>query len=82
MVERPKDRAGAATEGVIVEFHRVGNVVKVSAVDTRTLVEVSIMAPPTATEREMTEAVVNKLTWVQSRRKGSPGSGEKPAKRR
>ncbi len=35
---------------VIVEFQRLGNAVKVSAVDTRTFVEVSIMAPVNATE--------------------------------
>ncbi|MFT5540506.1 MAG: hypothetical protein ACI82H_002039, partial [Alphaproteobacteria bacterium] len=52
-------------DGVIVEFHRIGNAVKVSAVDTQTFQEVSIIAPATASEREMTDAVLNKLAWVQ-----------------
>ncbi len=51
----------------IIEFQRVGNVVKVSAVDTRTFVEVSIMAPANATEEQMTETVMRKLAWVQSK---------------
>jgi predicted metal-dependent hydrolase len=55
---------------VIVEFQRLGNAVKVSAVDTRTYVEVSIMAPVNATEQQMTETVMRKLAWVQS--KGAP----------
>jgi len=53
---------------VIVEFHRVGNAVKVSAVDTKTLVEVSIMAPTTCSEREMTDTVLRKLSYVQNKR--------------
>jgi predicted metal-dependent hydrolase len=62
---------------VIVEFQRLGNAVKVSAVDTRTYVEVSIMAPVNATEQQMTETVMRKLAWVQS--KGAPqGNARKP----
>jgi len=66
---------------VIVEFQRLGNAVKVSAVDTRTYVEVSIMAPVNATEQQMTETVMRKLAWVQS--KGTPqGSAKKPGRSR
>ncbi len=79
MAERPKDRAGNEAEGVIVEFRRVGHAVKVSAVDTRSLVEVSIMAPVTASEREMTDAVLRKLAWVQARGQGAGGGRRGPA---
>lgn len=67
----------AGEEGVIVEFHRVGNAIKVSAVDTRTYLEVSILAPATASEREMTDAVLRKLAWVQER---NAAKGGKPPK--
>jgi predicted metal-dependent hydrolase len=59
-------------DGVIVEFHRIGNSVKVSAIDTRTYLEVSITAPAAASEREMTDTVLQKLAWVQSKSDGKP----------
>ncbi len=49
---------------VILEFRRVGNAVKVSAVDTATYVEVSIMAPVTCSEQEMTVTAIQKLDYV------------------
>lgn len=55
----------------IIEFQTIGSTVKVSAVDPATLVEVSIMAPVKASQREMTTAVLNKLRYVLARRKGS-----------
>jgi len=57
-------------EGVIVEFHRVGNAVKVSAVDTKTYLEVSIMAPVHCSEQEMTDTVLRKLAYVQEKGRG------------
>lgn len=53
---------------VILEFRRVGNVVKVSAVDTATYVEVSIMAPVTCSEQEMTVTAIQKLDYVLAKR--------------
>ena len=67
----------AEIEGVIVEFHRVGNAVKVSAVDTKTYQEVSILAPVTCSEREMTDTVLRKLAYVQNKR-GSAAEGPGP----
>ncbi len=49
---------------VIVEFRRVGNAVKVSAVDTDSYVEVSIMAPVTCSEQEMMDTAIQKLRYV------------------
>ena len=64
---RPGDERGDA----IIEFHTIGSTVKVSALDPATLVEVSIIAPVKASQREMTSAVLNKLRYVLARRKGS-----------
>lgn len=54
----------------IIEFQKIGSTVKVSALDPATLVEVSIMAPVQASQREMTSAVLNKLRYVLARRQG------------
>lgn len=59
------EKSGA---GAIVEFHRIGNSVKVSAVDTETHVEVSIVAPASSSERQMTDAVLKKLQYVLARK--------------
>lgn len=64
---RPEDERGEA----IIEFQTIGSTVKVSAVDPVTLVEVSIIAPVKASQREMTAAVLNKLRYVLARRKGA-----------
>lgn len=50
----------------IVEFCRIGRAVKVSAVDPVSHLEVSIVAPAGLSEREMAEAAVRKLRYVQS----------------
>ena len=49
------------------------NAVKVSAVDTRTFLEVSIMAPPNCPQREMTATVLRKLDYMRARQAGRPG---------
>lgn len=49
---------------VILEFRQVGNAVKVSAIDTVSYVEVSIMAPLTCSEQEMTDTALKKLNYV------------------
>ena len=74
-----KEGGAAGDDGVIVEFHRVGNAVKVSAVDTRSFLEVSILAPTTASEKEMTDTVLKKLAWVQAKKagQGSPPRGKR-----
>ncbi len=59
---------------VIIEFYRVGAFVKVSAVDTATLTEVSIMGPPDAGEEALKRVVMRKLEYVLERRgKAAPG---------
>jgi metal-dependent hydrolase (beta-lactamase superfamily II) len=64
-------------EGVIVEFHQIGNAVKVSAVDTKTFLEVSIMAPAHCTEQEMTDTVLRKLAYIREKRRGRQGPPRK-----
>jgi len=54
---------------VIVEFHRIGNAIKVSAIDPATLTEVSIVGVPSLSEAELTRAVMRKLEYVLSRKK-------------
>jgi hypothetical protein len=66
----------ADQQGYIIEFHRIGNAVKVSAMDPATLTEVSIMGAPAVGETELTRLVVRKLEYVIAKRaaQGSPGS--------
>ncbi len=54
---------------VIIEFYRVGAFVKVSAVDTATLTEVSIVGPPGAGEEVLTRVALRKLDYVLGRRR-------------
>ena len=56
---------------VIIEFYRVGAFVKVSAVDTATLTEVSIVGDPTCGEEALKRAVLQKLDYVLERRRNA-----------
>ena len=53
---------------VIFEFRRVGNAVKVSAVDTETMTEVSVMGPATTDESTLRRTALRKLEFVLARR--------------
>ena len=57
-------------EEVLFEFHRIGSVVKVSAVDPVTLTEVSISGPASAGEAALRQAAIKKLRYVLARAKG------------
>ena len=48
----------------ILEFQRLGNAVKVTAIDPETLVEVSLQGPAQASEAELRRAAIDKLTYV------------------
>jgi hypothetical protein len=63
-------------EGYIIEFHQIGNVVKVSAMDPHTLVEVSMVGDPNAGNAELTRLVVRKLEFMIAKR--AAGAGPKP----
>jgi hypothetical protein len=62
----------ADEQGYIIEFHRIGNAVKVSAMDPRTLTEVSIMGAPGAGDAELSRLAVRKLEYVLAKRAGQP----------
>ena len=49
---------------VIFEFHRLGNSVKVSAIDPLTNTEISIVGPPQAGEAYLKQTALRKLVWV------------------
>ncbi|MEM7171009.1 MAG: hypothetical protein AAF530_12625 [Pseudomonadota bacterium] len=53
---------------VIFEFHRVGDSLKVSAVDPVSLTEVSVLGPPSAGEFEMRRIALQKLRYVLERK--------------
>ncbi len=53
---------------VIIEFYRVGAFVKVSAVDTATFIEVSIVGDPACGEEALKRAVLQKLEYVLERK--------------
>ena len=57
-----------AVREVIIEFHRVGSYVKVSAVDPRSLTEVAIVGDPAAGEAALKRAAVRKLEYVMNRK--------------
>ena len=53
---------------VLVEFQQIGNAVKVTAMDTKSMVEVSIMGPATAGENILKRNVINNLNYVLSKK--------------
>ena len=53
---------------VLVEFQQIGNAVKVTAMDTKSMVEISIMGPATAGEEILKRNVINKLNYVLSKK--------------
>ncbi len=59
--------AGEPSE-VLLEFRRIGGVVKVTAVDPETQVEVSIQGPATASEATLRRTAITKLRYVLGRR--------------
>jgi hypothetical protein len=60
---------------VIFEFFRVGNSVQVSAVDTETMTEVSVVGPATASEATLRNNALRKLEFGLAKR---AGPGNKP----
>lgn len=62
--------------GVIFEMIAVGRYVKVSAIDTRTGTEVSIVGDPQRGEHALRETALRKLRYVMAKRgKGAPEEG-------
>jgi hypothetical protein len=62
--------ASAATaREVLFEFTAIGNSVKVSAVDTETLVEATIIGPVSAGEQALKQAAFQKLRYVLTKKR-------------
>ncbi|MEE2968916.1 MAG: hypothetical protein VX741_02145 [Pseudomonadota bacterium] len=57
---------------VLIEFHQIGNSVKVTAVDPVTAVEVSIVGAANASQEMLKRLAVRKLDYVlEKQKKGS-----------
>ena len=54
-------------EGYIVEYMRIGGVIKVTAIDTATMREVSIVGSPKVSSKELAKLAVRKLQYVLKR---------------
>ena len=75
--DRPS--AGGAAEALL-EFCRIGNVVKVTAVDPVSLVEVCIVGDPGAGETALAHAAVRKLRYVLGRRRTASPAAPDPTR--
>lgn len=49
---------------ILLEFHPIGNVVKVSAMDVQTMTEISIQGPKTAGEALLKSNALKRLEYV------------------
>ncbi len=56
-------------QDIIIEFRRIGNSVKVSAMDPATLTEVTIVGPANAGEETLKRNVLRKLEFVLAKKK-------------
>ena len=54
---------------IIIEFHPIGQIVKVTAMDTKTLTEISIQGPKSAGEVTLKRNAIKRLEYVL-RKKG------------
>ncbi len=59
---------------VIIEFYQVGAYVKVTAVDTATYTEVSIVGDPTRSEDALKRAAIRKLEYILERDRKAGGA--------
>ena len=58
---------------IIIEYRQLGNSVRVSAMDTKTLTEVTIVGPADAGEETLKRNVLRKLEYVMAKKQG-PGN--------
>ena len=59
--------------GVLLEIYQVDNAVKVTAVDSVTGVEMSIVGAPDAGEETLKRTAINKLNYVLSKGRAKQG---------
>ncbi len=60
---------------VLFEFIRVGNSVKVSAFDTQTLTEVSIVGHPGAGQERLKRLALQRLNYVLAKKRAAKDDG-------
>lgn len=53
---------------IYIETQRIGSFVKVSAIDAKTGIEVSIQGPASASQNELETVAVNKLKYVMAKK--------------
>lgn len=63
-----------AQRETIFEFHRVGAYMRVTAMDTATLTEVTISGPATATQEQLQSLAHRKLAYVMKKKAEEKGS--------
>lgn len=68
----PRPIGGDDRREVLLEFHRVGNAVKVTAVDPVTLTEVSIVGAPDAGEETLKRTALRKLEYMLAKQARAP----------
>jgi hypothetical protein len=54
---------------IYIEFFRIGGSVKVTAMDTATLTEISVQGPPSAGEEALKRNALNRLEYVMRKKK-------------
>ena len=57
-----------ANREVIIEFFQIGNMVKVSALDTKTLTEISIQGPKSAGQEILKQNALKRLEYVMKKK--------------
>jgi len=63
--------AGLRESEVLLQFQRIGTIVKVTAIDPATLTEVSIQGPANMPQSALTRTAVAKLNYVLAKKAGT-----------
>lgn len=64
------NRQPPVTGEIIIEYHVVGHMVKVSAIDTKSLTEVSIVGPANESREVLKATAIRKLHYVMAKKQG------------
>lgn len=62
-----KKKKSSGDDGYIIEYHQLGNSVKVSAIDPVTLTEVSIVGSPLVSDSMLSNLAIRKLKYVMGK---------------
>jgi hypothetical protein len=65
-------------DGYIIEFYQIGNSIKVTAMDPKTLTEVAIIGAPGLTRQHLARNAVRKLEYVLAKKAGGKGGPPGP----